>query len=517
MSDDSNEKYSRSTRLVCARLYEGGLLNSYNTLNSIKQKPFKGKSPEFELDIDLITKHAEVTFRRHMIFNLIIVAFSFLGFIFYGHAEVSSIFLISAICLISFKLNFERNTAIENFSRKRFNPDYNLDNPSNDDIITKLCKWIIQDDYKLDHKHVNDQNIVVFGDYFPFLGSGQRVGYWNFVIDSSKRQSGESNNKDNCNVLCEGLQKPLNEEEYERNLENLSIKELYERVYIDINKKNLPVSLEYILYADGKEIDRNKFLLEDVSKIRTFLENVDPFSENHNEDTFKDYRTYLLLRYHDKARSTLSSTFLRFSKVGKNFFTECSFYVLTPINENVYNIDKLPINSNLFTFKVGLATLVLIAFIIKLSDLSGLFSLILLVFSALPLILILYHRIIINERKTDTKRIKRGEPHNYGVIKTFRETIASLNYKNYFSAQDILMIHGSIEKSIINSIADLLDAKGLDSSFLRENMMPFVNNGIIMSGGTMNNSPVVSGSNNLINQAKNQIQQKISVSKEVKT
>ena len=44
MSNNPHKEDPRSTRLVCAKLYEGGLLSSYEILNSIKRRPFKGKS-----------------------------------------------------------------------------------------------------------------------------------------------------------------------------------------------------------------------------------------------------------------------------------------------------------------------------------------------------------------------------------------------------------------------------------------------------------------------------------------
>jgi len=59
-----DEKEYRSTRLVCVKLYEGGLSSAYEILNSIKKLPFKGESPELELNIDLVTKHAETAYRQ---------------------------------------------------------------------------------------------------------------------------------------------------------------------------------------------------------------------------------------------------------------------------------------------------------------------------------------------------------------------------------------------------------------------------------------------------------------------
>lgn len=187
-------------------------------------------------------------------------------------------------------------------------------------------------------------------------------------------------------------------------------------------------------------------------------------------------------------RATLFSAFLRFSKVGKEIFTECSFYVLPPIDEDKYNIDKLPLYDELFSLKMGIITaaFAILSFIMMVSSLAFIPFSVLPFVTFGPLLIIAngwYKRYKID--KTLKKKIKKGEPHNYGNLQTFREVIASPNYKNYFGAQDIIMIQNSIEQTIIHSIADLLDTKGIDSSFLREDLLTFVNQGIMMYGGEL--------------------------------
>lgn len=117
------------------------------------------------------------------------------------------------------------------------------------------------------------------------------------------------------------------------------------------------------------------------------------------------------------------------------------------------------------------------------------------------------------EYNIDVEQINRGEPHNYGLLKTFRETISSPDYKNYFGAQDIILIQNTIENAIIDSVADFLDAKGIDTSFLRSEMVSFINKGIVQFGGKMENSQVVSGDGNNV-QKMQQFTQKVFSSKE---
>ena len=275
-----------------------------------------------------------------------------------------------------------------------------------------------------------------------------------------------------------------NNEEKENKINELSVRELYEIVYERIKNKNLPnLSYKFILFADGNKEDELGFLLNDRKKPCTYIEDLDLFTDKSGdksraniqsdsiesffeickEGIFKDYRTYLNISHHDKNRSTLFSTFLRFSKIEKELFAECSFYVLTPIDENIYNIDKLPKKYRFFVIKSVLVTIGLIVAYMMFSG-SIIPALVLFVFSILPLVIMFNNRFKEREYKIDIEQIKRGEPHNYGLLRTFREAIASPDYKNYFSAQDIILIQNTLENAIVDSVADLLEAKGIDTS-----------------------------------------------------
>lgn len=139
---------------------------------------------------------------------------------------------------------------------------------------------------------------------------------------------------------------------------------------------------------------------------------------------------------------------------------------------------------------------------------------ILFILTVRPLVMILNNRTKERESNIDIEQIQRGEPHNYGLLKTFRETIASPDYKNYFSAQDIILIQNTLENAIIDSVANLLDSKKIDSSFLRSEMISFINKGIMQFGGKMENSQVVSGDGNNVTKMQQFTQKVFSAPKE---
>lgn len=227
MDNNADNQKDRATRLVCAELYKGGLLAANSILNDIQRRPFTAKKPEVGIDINLVAKHAEKAFQYHLKFALLAAGLTFLGIVFFPFSEVLSGFIIAAVvALITWKaLYLNRNIALENFSKKSYNPDYQIEDILPESDVTKQGEG-------------KSQNVIIFGGYFPFLGAGYRIGNWNFVIDTSK--PAKSPNSESSQP------------------KDITIDEVYNAVSEEIKKKNLPnVSDECILFADGKELQES--------------------------------------------------------------------------------------------------------------------------------------------------------------------------------------------------------------------------------------------------------------------
>lgn len=477
----------RSTRLVCAKLYEGGLLWSYSILNSIKKSPFKGKSPEYEIDINLVHEHAKVAYRYHLTFALIALFLSFLAIISYNNVILSCMFSIPTICILLLKPVYDKKTSLDNFSKKFFNPYYCLN-------VSDMSNKTSSDHNGSDHDI--EQNVIIFGDYDPFLGAGIKIDNTDFDIDLSNSKKGMSDQK---------------------NADSLSIEELYDAVSREIKRSKLPnVSLNYLLFADGKKIDEADFLLS--SKLGEPIEylDFDTLFTKGNKEMFKDYRAYLDITYHDKNRSTLLSAFLRFSEIGTRIFAEYSLYYLPPLDETIFNIDSIPTNEKLFNLKLGVITLCLIVADILLAPFI-IFSLALFVYACRPIIKLFNCKMnkTSNDVSTEAK-IKKGSPINFGEKLTFRESIADYKFSSYFSSQDVKTIGVSLVKSIFGSTADLLDSKGLDSSYLRKTMIPQVTQNITNFNGDIRAKNVAVGEKSSINNIENIQQKKPTSSNEAK-
>jgi hypothetical protein len=331
-----------ATRLICAKLYEGGLSWTNTILRSLEREPFVGRSPETGLDVSLISKHAEKAISYHLNYALIAAGLAILGIIaYFFNSMVSGIIFAADVALISFKSKYlDRKIAIDNFSKKAYNPNYNLERGT-------VTQGSSAEDIK--------QNLIIFGEYYPFVGAGYRIRNWNLVVDTSKPS------KTLATIIPSSSPTP----------EEISVKELYDAVFTEVQSKNIPnLSHEFLLFANGKGLD-SSFLLPHIATDEplSFLDPTIVISEGHSS-LYNEYRTYASIKYFDKVRSTLLSTFVRFFIVGKELFIECSFYALPPIDENKFDIDRIPLYDDIFMIKAG-AT-------------SALFALITLVFASNP-------------------------------------------------------------------------------------------------------------------------------------
>ena len=465
MGDNLSIEKDRGTRIICAQLYKGGLSEASLILSKLRRAPFKGRSPEIGMEINLLTRHAERAYSYHLNHAIIIASCSALGLIFYAiNSTISAIILAATTALILWKSKYmDRNIAINNFSKKEYNPNYGLENNPAAPIA----------------KGEEAQNIIIFGDYFPFVGAGNRARSWNLIVDTTKPS--KSNVSDSTNPS------------------DILIDELYSAVDEELKTKGLPnLTQDYLLFADGRELEST--FLKPFSVDTEPIYHLDPklvFNEGH-KGLYEEFRTYKSINYFDKSRSTLLSTFLRFSKIGRELFIECCFYILPPIDENRFNIDRIPLYDNSLQLKAAAITAIFSLAVLILGRIPGvsLITLVLVIVAAfMPLARVIRNKyddmIIFKDLK---ERIKKGEPHNYGNIKTFRESISSKNYKNYFSAQDVVAIQNSIEKAIIYSTAKILDAKGIESSLLTGDLLTLVNKGIMMYGGKLEAEQISVGS-----------------------
>ena len=88
-------------------------------------------------------------------------------------------------------------------------------------------------------------------------------------------------------------------------------------------------------------------------------------------------------------------------------------------------------------------------------------------------------------RRADRKLIRENPLFDYGAATSIRELATSTSYTHYFQKLDREMYFKVVERQILESITEFLDAHDIDTSDLRERQDTILNNGVIVTGGSV--------------------------------
>lgn len=353
-----------------------------------------------------------------------------------------------------------------NFKRDNYNPQFKL----------PLPEGLVNFFRARGGPNDPEQNVVVFGGFQPFVGSGEALRDWQFVMDLSRTKT-DHNHDD---------------------LPSISLTEIYNCVDEAIQKRGLPfLKQQERVYANGDELIGNQHILpttttRPISRLDWSIVH----QKAEKTPVAAEDRVYRVYSYEDTRHDTTTSAFLHLARYGNNLYVESAFRVLLPINEDIYNIDK--------RMEMGLVRRVLWG--------TGL-TLVYLVLPtvrmvALGMRLFTLGRYLLKWYQEDRKQrqVASRNVHvfNYGVVRTFRETVAYRHFASYFAMKDTVAYVQALEECFLFAVSDALEAAGVDVSSLRQTATNyFVNNGIYQTGGTMTASQVSAGqgASNIFNPA----------------
>jgi hypothetical protein len=93
------------------------------------------------------------------------------------------------------------------------------------------------------------------------------------------------------------------------------------------------------------------------------------------------------------------------------------------------------------------------------------------------------------------RRLIRSDPSfDFGATTSIRELAQSEGYRRYFQQLDRDMAGKIVERQILDSIVRFLDGRNVDTSELEDREAAILNNGVIVSGGTLNAESLAVGS-----------------------
>jgi hypothetical protein len=406
----------------------------------------------YGVDLATVAGHCLLARRRKMARDGLIcgLAILFLGSLFLGVPLVTPLILLGAWGVVVFdSYNTKFNILGARFGKKSFDPD-RIQNQLKPSDKTKLAEIAA----------LQKGNVVVYGGFSPFVGSGIEVGGWSFTTKVNKGKEEHGKRLTPMPVRPEEMHQALTRAIYDLGLDS--------------------VSVEDKLYVDGEEIRDDRTFLShplgrpystvDPATVRNFIANSTPAVRHYKCIQTISWKAELVL-----------SIFVRFTKVKNNLFAEASYFLLTPLLEFYHQIDNLRPTPK-FREVVDL----LIQSAIK-APFMFLYS------PAVTLFNLLSPFIEWWAEKDARKAIEEKPAFNYGAVTSIRERVTSDSYRRYFQKLDKEMHVKIIERQILDCITEFLESKNVDTSESNERKERIINYGVIVSGGSVQAQSIAAG------------------------
>jgi hypothetical protein len=432
-----------ATRYFAAAAYRDRAFRQ-QVLDYFRHRWYRAAAPEFGIDERLVYKHCRRADLQEFIRNLamlLIVMIAVAAPIFdvlsfperYAGYFVPSFstnliygYVLAAAILFAERLFTEHYLVVKQFGRDRF---VNRAGP------------ILAD--------IESQNLVVYGGYAPFVGSGHSLGGWSFSINLERTH--------------DDYGKAARAQPFETRNLLLFVRQRLDRLR-DVNLRYRDV-----LFADGRMIRENgtKLMHDERPRRRISGDLLDQLSDNPAAGT----RSYLCIHIGDWGGELVVSIYLRCKKHDSGLFVEATYYVLSPPKRAFFEIDEQDrkLRPGEILRQAG-AALGQAPFIIPYTVLQAAMRLMAPISDLL-------------ERGRIRKAMERNPRFNYGAYTSIRELGMGNYYRVYFQELDRERHVKTVAQCVIDAIVEFLDAHDIDTSDLQNRRSAVLNNGVIVTGG----------------------------------
>jgi hypothetical protein len=302
------------------------------------------------------------------------------------------------------------------------------------------------------HDDLAKQNAIIFGGFSPFAGYGIDLEGWSFTVDLRKPK------------IDGGTPMDINQKEFLNHISSALVENITEG------------SIQDKLFVNGQQIRSNQKFLSGINA--SPVTSIEPSTvENEIGSQEQEARHYRLFSIPITQGHMFLTFFYRSSMLGGNLFVESRGFLLPPIKPEFTELIQLPTKRGFAYY------LRLFLFKLLLSPVSWLHGPIFM-FSMLGKIQSRIMWALFGHPEDKLK--KRNETYNYGHAVSLREGWASKEYQTYFQMLDKDKATKVFQQTIINSIVDYLDTKGIATEDIKERRTQIFNSGVIVSGGTVN-------------------------------
>lgn len=306
----------------------------------------------------------------------------------------------------------------------------------------------------------SDHNVVVSGGYSPFAGYGFDLDSWSFTVDTTKPSSG----KENSWIVS-------------------SPTELLDYVSSAVVSNIASATYEDKIFVNGKDIRNNKSILEfpTVTPHTSIPEEAVRDKIGQTDEHIRHYRVISIPIW---AGHLHLSIFLRFAISGTNLFAEARYFLLSPLQDRLMDLDNAPMRRGahyywgLFVMSSIKSIIAWIRGPLLLFHLLGKFQ---------------KHIAIAIFGDPEDKVKIRSTTYNYGHAVSLREAWSTPKYHRYFQMLDKDMTYKVSQHIVMNSIVDFLESRGVSTEDVKERRTTIFNSGVIVSGGTVNTNHIAVG------------------------
>jgi hypothetical protein len=432
---------SQTTRLLCASAILSGA-KFRDELSNYLENESHGASPELGVDMGLVAqvcrfaKNREKRFQNYLLLALVAGAVILLVLPVAGIA----LFVLAAAAIYFTKTFRERTTLIDEFRRDQFSGSragkaYRAEMESS--AISALPQ--------------EDQNLIVYTGFNPFVGAGTELGGWSFTVDLSKPREEYGN-------LCAPV--------------SFGNSELYDAIEAALSNAGLDGLASHDFYfVSGREIREDKEILPDI--YGRPAQRLDPRRAlEYQTASDSRIRHYKWIRIHDWGQELVMSYFLRCSLRGRTLFVEINRFLLTPLRAEYRAIDALPPLNTSRTIGMFIAAVFIGP-----------------IYAAFTPFLLLDRmnkglaEIFGGKEKKRRQAIRENPLFDYGAGQGFRSALRSNQFEHYFQKADGDFYTKVMERVILSTIISFLEEHNIDTQDLRERQTMILNSGIIVQGG----------------------------------
>ncbi|HST85859.1 MAG TPA: hypothetical protein VLL08_29245 [Kineosporiaceae bacterium] len=430
----------RPTRHLCRALHLNDDLLRRATQEVI-DCPGRGIAPSFGIDLGTVVRHALLARRRMWLRDALLTSLSLLLLpqltVLVITQNVDLLVPIAVSLLLGWLVGTVDRASRERIVAQQLSPEgfERHRQPQ----LTPAEERKIQAIQALDRG-----NVTAYGGYFPFVGSGSPIGGWSFALSVLKGRES-----------LDGLRQTPHPFE---------LAELYEAVRLEVEKLGIEgVHVEDRLYVDGEQAGLDPrfrttgtppHLIGSVSSDE--LDDLVRAPERIN-------RVYRCLRIHGWGGEYVLSIYLNFTRTGRGLFAEARYFLLLPTRDEEHGRPQITAAAR-HSLRKSVPALI----------------------GAIPSAF---------RDLRDLSRTTEDERTPWGATTSLRELAQSRQYRRYFQQLDREMTSKIVERQLLDTITEFLRDRNIDTFEVEERQTAILNNGLIVSGGTVNAESLAVGTN----------------------